>query len=185
MYSVIANDNQVNYGVNTYMADSLDEIKNSQLDCAPGSKAYILVNNQLKTYILTPSREWQEFIPLEGGGSSGGGISEDEVKAIIAPKKETITSTSALKMQNNVEYTVSTTVSSINIEAFVTDGGPEYWSIIFTTGGESAPLTFGTNLQIQWSVAVPALFEANTTYWLSFIHLVDNTYLGVWSIITK
>ena len=52
------------------------------------------------------------------------------------------------------------------------------WSIIFTAYTTS--ITFPPN--IRWSIAEP-VFDIGKIYWLSFISLSDDIYLGVWSVI--
>ena len=58
MYSIIANNDNIVFGVNTYLSDTVAELKTIRRAVA-GSKAYVVEDG--KTYILTNSGEWKEF----------------------------------------------------------------------------------------------------------------------------
>lgn len=73
MYSITRNGDRIQYGVNQYLADSIQDLK--QLNhAAPGSKAYVL--SELKTYIKTNEGNWEKYV-ITTSGSGGGEISED------------------------------------------------------------------------------------------------------------
>ncbi len=58
MYSIIANNDNIVFGVNTYLSDTVAELKTIRRAVA-GSKAYVVEDG--KTYILTNNGEWKEF----------------------------------------------------------------------------------------------------------------------------
>lgn len=191
MYSIVVNDDNVVYGVNTYLADSIEEIQQARLKCAPGSKAYIITNGQLQTYVLSPSREWKQFIAISAGTGGGSEIDEQQIQQIvndaITPELVQLQSNAInqnITLFNNTDYYIEGAINSLTIESFTMSdkSSVEQWSITFTTDNNITPnIVFGNDLQIVWSVAKP-VFEPNKTYWLSFRKLYDK-YLGVWSVL--
>lgn len=106
-------------------------------------------------------------IPIGGNGQLG-------------LKVEDITGTEvALTFANNVEYRCADLITSLSIIDF--EAGPqnimEEWSIIFTTG-DSISVDYPDT--VHWALAEP-VWEANKTYWLSFIPFNDK-YLGIWTV---
>ncbi len=101
---------------------------------------------------------------------------------MLAPKQESITAENGelnFTLKKNIQYLCPSTLSNLSL-SFEDDlpGFASSWSIIFTTstGSVALPET------VKWSIADP-IFEANKTYWLSFISLGEDSYLGVWSVI--
>ena len=88
--------------------------------------------------------------------------------------------TKTLTMESNKEYRANNPVTSLSIQSFV-DGIPgvaDQWSVIFTTGDT---VTVAYPETVKWAIAIP-VFEANKTYWLSFIPF-GTEYLGTWTVI--
>ena len=57
MFSIIATHDKTSFGINTYLADTFDEL--SQIKTKPGSKAYVIEDG--KTYILKHNGQWHEY----------------------------------------------------------------------------------------------------------------------------
>lgn len=57
MYSVIAHDGELQYGVNEYVCDSIEDLL-SLPRCAPGSTAIILEKENASVYMKNTLGEW-------------------------------------------------------------------------------------------------------------------------------
>lgn len=57
MYSIISHDGDVQYGVNEYMCDSIDDL-NALPRCKPGSTAIVLSSNGAEVYMKNTKGEW-------------------------------------------------------------------------------------------------------------------------------
>ena len=57
MYSVIAHDGDVQYGVNEYMCDSIDDLATLPR-CKPGSTAIVLVEGDVEVYMKNTEGKW-------------------------------------------------------------------------------------------------------------------------------
>jgi hypothetical protein len=81
-------------------------------------------------------------------------------------------------LDNNTEYRCVDPVESLSINGFspVADDVSALWSIVFTTANT---ISVDYDDIIVWAFAEPA-WEANKTYWLSFVPFNDK-YLGVWT----
>ena len=74
MYAIIASNGRVSYGINTYLTENFEEdIQYVSPSCAPGSKVYVINDSGMNIYILTPSKSWKKFVPLNGGTTNTGG----------------------------------------------------------------------------------------------------------------
>lgn len=102
------------------------------------------------------------------------------VTALGAPITSELTETTiALIFACNTEYHCVNPIESLSIEGFEAGvaGISEQWSIIFTA---ASTISVAHPSTIKWAVAEP-IFEANKTYWLSFIPF-GTYYLGVWTV---
>lgn len=59
--TLIQSDSNVAHGVNTYLVDTEDDVKNLPVSCKPGSQALVIESGNV--YFLNSKREWKQ--PVE------------------------------------------------------------------------------------------------------------------------
>ena len=79
MMTVIANRNQMSYGIKHYNVDFPEDIKRINVStAAPGSTVFVIQDST--RYTLNSRLEWIETKPFGKGSSSSNNGSEDEIK---------------------------------------------------------------------------------------------------------
>ena len=56
--TLIQSDSNVAHGVNTYVVDEEEQVKNLPVSCKPGSQAFVIESGNV--YFLNSKREWKQ-----------------------------------------------------------------------------------------------------------------------------
>ena len=72
MYSIYANNEDIAYGINKYIADTEDDLKNIPIHGTPGTTVFVISNSQL--YMLNTKKEWKPIQNLNNSSCLYWGI---------------------------------------------------------------------------------------------------------------